>query len=202
MSELQHSDFSLPATPRTSISLYEFPIQTKEESTYEYIQQGFGHLLSMWDMEAMRFFLSALEQEPDSLIATTGLALSLVGGDTHLADQQKASVLRLHDIYKSGKGSQYEQRFAKATLKLFKGNIKGWTEDLAIFGKRKETGWQVPSLLSHLFSRDGYSMLGQPKYKQKKTIKNLLELCNEFPNDPAPLVIYTMIQRMTLKFEL
>jgi len=169
-------------------------IQTKNVETASLIQQGFGHLLGMWDFQAYRFFLEALKQEPQSLMATTGVALCLAGAEVHLSPQREVATKQLDTLLKAPQGTTFEKKFAEATLKLTQGDISGWTDDLKDLAEEKGKGWQIPALFYNLFARDGFTVLGEPRYLQKKSITALKELCNKEPKSPACLSLFVAAQ--------
>ena len=189
ISSLTNADIenSTPPNPSKSVSLfdYDLPIE-KSSKAYKSIQQGYGHLLGNWDFQAYRFFLEALKEEPNSLFATSGITLALIGGDVHLAPQIKASVIRHRELLKNAEGSEFELAFARAVSLLTERQITKWTDELKKISSQKELGWELPELLHYLFARDGYTLLGEPKIGQQKAIAGLESLCQELPNTPAP----------------
>lgn len=185
----------LPApTYSESISLYDYDIETSNQKSYELIQQGLGHLIGMWDFQAYRFFLEALKIDPESIMATSGSALSLMASDRHLLPQNQIALQRLMNLLKTDKGTKYERDFGNAVLKLARADMQGWGETLTSMVNEKTKGWILPALLNAYFARDGYTILGEPKYYQKKAIESLHSYCAENNDDPGPLTFYITSQ--------
>ena len=186
---------SLPAPKYSqSVSLYDYDIETENEKSYELIQQGLGHLIGMWDFQAYRFFLAALKIDPESIMATSGAALSLMASDRHLLPQNQVALQRLLDLLNTDEGTQYERDFGNAVLMLARADMKGWGEALTSMVNEKKKGWILPALLNAYFARDGYTILGEPKYYQRKAIESLYSYCAENSDDPGPLTFYITSQ--------
>ncbi len=193
---LSHSDLVdlSPPESSTSVSLFPLDITTEVPECYVATQQGVGHLLSMWNFQAYRFFLVALEHDENSLLATAGITLSLLTSDSHMHPQRTAAIKHLQHLLSLDGGSHFERQFGLALMDLLQGNKAGWTEKLEELRGESDKANFLPVLLNAYFSRDGYSILGDAKFNQQRAIEDLEALCIASPNEPSVLTFYILSQ--------
>jgi len=193
---IMHSDIAELAapTPSDAVSLYELDVESASPEGYRAMQQGYGHLLSLWDFQAYRFFVEALKYDEDSIMATSGLTLALSIGDRHLVSQAEMAIVRLRELLKGSTGTEFERDFGYAVLKLTSGNQEGWVKALSTLAERKDRGWKLPATLHAYYMRDGYTARGEPRINQRKAIETLENFCKESPEDPASLVFFITAQ--------
>ena len=196
LSKLIHPDLREISAPKNSddVSLYEIDLDYQSEDAYTAIQQGFGHLLSISDFQAYRFFLEALKREESSIMASSGLTLSLLSGEQHLIPQCNAAIRHLTNLLEKEGGTKFERDFGIAVLGLSRDGTTGWNRILNQLRQSDNKGHQIAKLLHAYYLRDGYNADGTPKENQQKSVKILEELRNANPTDPATLVFYITAQ--------
>ncbi len=191
-----HSDIAELNAPTLSdaVSLYEMDVESSSPEGYRAMQQGYGHLLSLWDFQAYRFFVEALKYDENSIMATSGLTLALSIGDRHLVPQAEMAIVRLRELLKGTTGTEFERDFGYAVMKLISRNQEGWVKALATLAERQDQGWKLPAILHAYYMRDGYTARGEPRLNQRKAIETLANFCEESPEDPASLVFFITAQ--------
>ncbi len=194
--EVTHLDFVDLSAPIASdaVSLVEMEMGYENEEVYQSVQQGYGHLLSMWDVQGYRFFLEALKLEPDSVMANAGLVLCCLN-NTNLVPQAQAALQHLDGLLEADKTPSLERSFGQAVWFLSQRDFVSWQQQLdAMTEDESAVGWELVALLHAIFSRNGYTEFGEPKLEQREAEKFLRRYCAQNSESPSGLVLYANIQ--------
>jgi len=186
--KLSSLENSTAPTPSESITLFQVDIEYESDQVYQDIQQGFGHLLGFWDIQAYRFFLKALTVKEDSIMATSGIVMSLLSSRENIfKEQREAAISHLYNLVENQEGTKFEKDFGTAVLALCRGDRIKWNRILGRLADSSEKDG-LAKLLHAYYSRDGYNPDGTPKVGQQETIDKLNSMLEQSPTEPAFLL--------------
>ncbi|GAA5481768.1 hypothetical protein [Haloferula sargassicola] len=145
------------------------------------VRDGMTCLHTGWDFEAYRHFVKALQQDPDCLMATWGVGLSLLHGSDDLSKQREAAFNRMLGLVDLGYGTDLEHRYVYGLSMLVK---EGAQEAANIFGKAAEEYPNDPQLvlLQALLGRGGYDITGDATPDEERAEKQVRELIAKHPD--------------------
>lgn len=164
------------------------------KKTRAHVKQGFVLLYSNWDFEAYRHFSTALQDDPDCLLAYAGVAFSLAKPNSEYSSYRVAAINRMLDLIdaddarvENGEPERFpkvEKQFAVAVANLVS---TGQVEAVNMFKKisEEQPHYTTAVLSSLLLSRGSYDVNGFPTPTQRQTIKRTSELLEQNPGNTA-----------------
>ena len=168
-------------------------IASPSEKARNHVKQGFGLVHAQWDFEAYRHFCVALQEDPDCLMAYSGVALALAKPHNEYVSYRRAAVGRMLDLMEADKKAaqegavsrypEMEKEFAAAVATLVSTSPRTAG---AMFHK---LGTQYPHflqarLLALFLSRGGYDMTGDPTPGQLVAVKRARVFLEKYRDNP------------------
>lgn len=173
-------------------------ISSGDELASKYTWYGFNCLNAGWDVEAYRYFSSALQRDENCLMAHAGVVLSLISpfSNEH-SSQRNAAVLRMIELVGYKVADQYvfpekERGFALAVSYIIVRGKKAGEQAFAQLVKTYQNDLQI-QLLHILLMRDGKSILGKFNQGELNARKRIAKLLEENPDDANIAQVYLAI---------
>jgi len=113
---------------RPNLTGVKIAISSPSEKAREHVKQGFALVHAQWDFEAYRHFCAALVEDPECLMAYSGISLALAKPFSEYAKYRRAAVNRMQDLMeaddrlvkagKVGRFTMMEKKFSYAVATL------------------------------------------------------------------------------------
>ncbi len=164
----------------------ELKITTKSEKAQAYFNQGLNCLHGFWEVEAYRYFLAAVEEDPDCAMAYWGICMSLPGKINEAQEERDAAFKQAVELSKDV--SEHEKLYISMLSSLLTSGSKTACVSLAEIIEKFPTDLNAVGLYAY-WNQRGYTTKGEPKEKTKESIK-LLESGLEKSPDHVGLIHY------------
>ncbi|MFC5050044.1 hypothetical protein ACFPK9_05425 [Rubritalea spongiae] len=164
----------------------------------EHVRQGFAMIHASWDFEAYRHFATALEADPQCLMAYCGIVLALTNPEHEFKEQRAKAFNRMLSLAEHKEGEEFvypenERMYAVAIAELMANGLQRGAATFRQLAESYPNDLQA-QLFALLLSRGGYNSLGNPRLQQRETVAKLEELYAEYPNEPMVLNFLLMAQ--------
>ncbi|MEO1857843.1 MAG: tetratricopeptide repeat protein [Rubritalea sp.] len=183
----------LPQTGEPQLLVFSSSLEAQK-----HVRQGFALIHASWDFEAYRHFTTALEADPQCLMAYCGIVLSLTSPRHEFNEQRAVSYNRMLTLAEFKVDGQFyypenERMYAVAIAELV---VNGLGNSVRVF---RQLCNDYPNdlqakLLTTYLSRGGYNVLGNPRVKQRMAVEEFEELVRKNPEDPMALNFLIMAQ--------
>ncbi|MBK1883435.1 tetratricopeptide repeat protein [Luteolibacter pohnpeiensis] len=177
----------------------EFPqgikmaVTAKNDHVQAEVLEGLNHLHSGWEFEASRHFAVAMREDPDCLLATWGMVMSLLAPSPETNPARDAAAERLLYLVDEGKGNELERGYAYGMIKYLREGSKEAANAFYKVAERFPNDLQA-AIFSSLFGRGGYDDFDEATPDQKNSEKILEGLIAKNPENPIPLHALLLIR--------
>ena len=161
-------------------------VSTASESAQSHVKCGLSHLHFGWEFEACRHFAAAIREDPECMIAHWGMVMALLAPTPETFANRNAAAERMMSLIESGVGTPLERDYAYALLKhLAEGPLASADAFRKIVGHFPND--MQAGVLTALFTRSGYDIMGEPTPDQESAEKMLRDWMYKSPGNPVPL---------------
>jgi tetratricopeptide (TPR) repeat protein len=161
-------------------------ISTSSEEAQSHVILGMTHLHGGWEFQSSRHFAAALRLDPDCLLATWGLVMTLLSPSPETAAARQAATELLIAQLEAGHGTDLERGYAYGLVKYLEEGPPGAANAFRKVAEKHPNDMQA-ALFSALFGRGGHDESGKPTPDQETSEKQLLALIEAHPASPIPL---------------
>jgi hypothetical protein len=183
----------LPQTGEPQLLVFSSNLEAQE-----HVRQGFALIHASWDFEAYRHFTTAVQADPQCLMAYCGIVLSLTSPQHEFHEQRAIAYNRMLTLTEFKVDGEFyypenERMYAVAIAELI---ANGQGNSLRVF---RQLANDYPNdlqaqLLTTYLSRGGYNALGNPRVTQREAIQRFKDLVEQNPEDPMALNFLIMVQ--------
>lgn len=183
----------LPQTGEPQLLVFSSNLEAQE-----HVRQGFALIHASWDFEAYRHFTTAVQADPQCLMAYCGIVLSLTSPQHEFHEQRAIAYNRMLTLTEFKVDGEFyypenERMYAVAIAELI---ANGLGNSLRVF---RQLANDYPNdlqaqLLTTYLSRGGYNALGNPRVTQREAIQRFKDLVEQNPEDPMALNFLIMVQ--------
>lgn len=165
----------------------ELKITTKSDKAQEYFNQGLNCLHGFWEFEAYRYFLAAIEEDPDCAMAYWGVCMSLPSNNSEAGAVRKKALKKAQELAASV--SKHEQLYIQSASELIYSGAKISRSTLEEIVKKHPDDMNALGLLAY-WTKDGHDPKGQAKRGTLKAIKLLEDGLKLHPENLALIHYY------------
>ncbi|PQJ27977.1 tetratricopeptide repeat protein [Rubritalea profundi] len=164
----------------------------------EHVRQGFAMIHASWDFEAYRHFTTAVQVDPQCLMAYVGIVLSLTSPQHEFHEQRAKAYNRMLTLAEFKADGEFyypesERMYAVAIAELVANGLGNSLRVLKQLANNYPNDLQAQLLVTYL-SRGGYNALGNPRVTQRQAIARFKDLVKQNPEDPMALNFLIMAQ--------
>ncbi len=183
---------------RARIGVLSPSVTTLKPDAVRYVHQGVNLMMGYWDIEAYRSFLHASRIDPDCAMAYWGMALTMIGSESELAEPMNAAATKAFELAGMVDDSEAiplsneEKSFITGLAFYFKNGPAAFAKSMAKISKDNPKS-RLARLMRILFLRDGYNSEGVPNAGQAEALRLINDYLYQFPDDVQALSIQTQM---------
>jgi tetratricopeptide (TPR) repeat protein len=161
-------------------------VSTVDERAQKHVLLGLNHLHGGWEIEASRHFAAALRMDPDCLLATWGMVMSLLAPSPETNSARNAALDRLLTLVDAGAGTGLERGYAYGLIKYVEEGPASAANAFRKVATEYPNDIQA-AIFGALFGRGGYDEFGTATHAQEVSERALEALVAKLPDNPVPL---------------
>ncbi|MFK7851248.1 MAG: hypothetical protein AB8D78_09745 [Akkermansiaceae bacterium] len=155
--------------------------------------QGLNHLHGGWEFEASRHFATAMEADPQCVMAHWGMVMSMLAPSPETDIHRLATTTRLLDLIAKGKGTRLERGIAFGLVSYIEKGPVGAEAAFKAVSKNFPKDMQS-AIFAALFGRGGYNNAGDITPDQKQAEAKIEKLVEANPESAIPLHALLLIR--------
>jgi tetratricopeptide (TPR) repeat protein len=168
-------------------------VSAANETAQIHTVQGLNHLHGGWELEAMRHFAVAMNEDPRCLMAHWGMVMAMLAPSPETDTHRLATTNRLLELINDGEGTELERGYAYGLVKYIE---EGPAGAAAAFRRvaDKFPGEIQSEIFAALFGKTGYDSLGSATPDQEAAEDRLMKLVERAPKHALPLHALLLIR--------
>ena len=172
---------------RKNIGNAQLAITTKSEKAQQYFNQGLNCIHGFWEFEAYRYFLAAIEEDPNCAMAYWGVCMSLPGQTPEANDERTQALKKAKEL--AVNASEHEQHYISSITALIYSGPKEASTALEKVIEKYPNDMNAVGLLAY-WNRAGHDAEGKPKLATVRSIKLLEDGLKKHPDNLALIHYY------------